>query len=53
VGRIKTRPKLKGSLPVPQHVPFLISDIAVMKSVLNPGGSKYFPLSLFKLVKYD
>jgi 2'-5' RNA ligase len=53
VGRIKTRPKLKGSLPVPQHVPFLISDIAVMKSVLNPGGSKYSPLSLFKLVKYD
>jgi 2'-5' RNA ligase len=53
VGRVKARAKLRGSLPIPERLPFLISEIAVMKSVLNPGCSKYSPLSLFKLVKAD
>ncbi len=50
VGRVKGRARLKGSLPLPNHNPFLITQIAVMKSELSPQGSKYTPLSLFQLV---
>ncbi|MBI2486447.1 MAG: RNA 2',3'-cyclic phosphodiesterase [Deltaproteobacteria bacterium] len=51
VGRIRGKARLKGSFPVPRRIPFFISEIAVMKSVLNPGGSKYAPISVFQLDK--
>lgn len=50
VGRIKGRARLKGSLPLLNQNPFLITQVAVMKSELSPQGSKYTPLSLFQLV---
>lgn len=50
VGRIRGKARLKGSFPAPRRIPFFISEIAVMKSVLNPGGSKYSPIRVFQLV---
>jgi len=49
VGRIKGRSRLKGPLPVPRHVSFFISEVAIMKSVLGPEGSRYGTFSLFRL----
>lgn len=49
VGRVKGRPRLSGSLPAPRRVSFLISEVAVMRSILSPEGSRYSTLSLFRL----
>lgn len=49
VGRIKGKSRLKGSFPVPRRLPFFISEVAIMKSVLNSEGSKYTPVSVFRL----
>ncbi|HWP91675.1 MAG TPA: RNA 2',3'-cyclic phosphodiesterase [Thermodesulfobacteriota bacterium] len=51
VGRIKSRARIKGTLPFPKPHSFLISEVAVMRSVLGPEGSKYSTISLFRLDK--
>jgi 2''-5'' RNA ligase len=51
VGRIKKKPRLKDSLPVPESISFSISEVAVMRSMLRPEGSKYAPISVSRLVK--
>lgn len=48
VGRIRIKSRLKGSLPIPESNSFSISEIAVMKSVLNSRGSKYTPFSVLR-----
>ena len=49
VGRIKGRSKSRGTFPAPNNTHFFISQISVMKSELKPEGSKYTPLSVFRL----
>jgi 2'-5' RNA ligase len=49
IGRIRGRAQSKGSFPVPKNTPFSITEIALMKSMLHPGGSKYTPISVFRL----
>jgi 2'-5' RNA ligase len=51
VGRIKSRSRIRGTLPFPKRHSFLISEIAIMRSVLGPEGSKYSTISLFRLDK--
>ncbi len=51
VGRIKGKSRIKGSLPLPKRLPFFITEVAVMKSVLKREGSKHAPLSVFRLGK--
>jgi 2'-5' RNA ligase len=51
VGRIKGRARSKGALHFPNNTPFLITQIAVMRSELSPHGSKYTPLSVFRLAR--
>lgn len=53
VGRIKGKSILRGALPIPERLNFSISEIALMKSVIRPEGSKYTPISLFQLVARD
>lgn len=53
IGRIKGKSKLTGSLPVPERLPFFVSEIAVMRSVLRPEGSKYTPVSVFRLLNHE
>jgi 2'-5' RNA ligase len=50
IGRIKGRSRSKGPFPTPTSSSFFISEIALMKSVLHPEGSKYNPISIFRLV---
>lgn len=52
IGRIRGRAQSKGSFPVPQNTSFFIAEIALMKSLLHPEGSKYTPISVFRLDKY-
>lgn len=52
IGRIRGRAQSKGSFPVPQNTSFSITEIALMKSLLHPEGSKYTPISVFRLDKY-
>jgi len=49
IGRIKGRARSKGFFPIPQNISFSITEIALMRSVLHPEGSKYTPISVFRL----
>ena len=49
IGRIKGRVQSKGPFPIPQNTPFSITEIALMRSVLHLEGSKYTPISIFRL----
>jgi 2'-5' RNA ligase len=49
VGRIKERSRLKESFPPPPRLSFFISEVAIMRSILYPQGSKYTALSVFRL----
>ncbi len=51
IGRIKGSSRIKGSLPLPRRFPFFITEVAVMKSVLHREGSRYSPLSVFRVGK--
>ncbi len=50
IGRIKRGVRSEGSFPIPAATPFFISEIAIMKSLLYREGSKYAPVSAFRLV---
>jgi len=49
IGRVKGRAQPKGSYPIPQNISFSITEIALMKSVPHLEGSKYTPISIFRL----
>lgn len=49
IGRIKSRLKIKGPLPLPEKSPFVISEIGVINSKLGREGSVYTPFNLFRL----
>ncbi len=50
IGRVKRRAWSEGAFPIPAGTPFFISEIAIMRSMLYLEGSKYTPVSVFRLV---
>lgn len=49
IGRVKGRARSKGSFPIPRNTSFSITEIALIRSVLHPEGSRYTPISVFRL----
>lgn len=49
IGRIKSRLRIKETLPIPEKYKFMIDEIAVVKSETRRDGSVYTPLHIFHL----
>lgn len=49
IGRVKSKMRVKGTIPPPVRVRFEINEIALMRSVPGRGGSVYTPLETFRL----
>jgi 2'-5' RNA ligase len=49
IGRVKGKARSKGSFPIPRNTHFSITEIAIMRSMLHPEGSRYTPVSIFRL----
>jgi 2'-5' RNA ligase len=49
IGRVKSKFRVKGTIPPPKKVKFEINEIALMESVLKREGSIYAPLETFRL----
>ncbi len=49
IGRVKSRLKIRESLPLPEKFPFVINEIGVINSKLGREGSVYTPLNIFRL----
>lgn len=49
IGRIKSKMRVKGTIPPPARVHFEITEIALMRSVTGREGSKYYPVHVCKL----
>lgn len=49
IGRVKSKMRVKGTIPPPARVRFDINEIALMQSVIGREGSKYYPVHVFRL----
>ena len=50
IGRVKSKFRVKGTIPPPSRVRFEINEIALIRSVPGREGSKYYPVHVCRLV---
>lgn len=49
IGRVKSKFRVRGTIPPPARVRFEINEIVLMRSVTGREGSKYYPVHICKL----